>query len=118
MGRMSRHVFRVFLLALISFLIVLFGHSPVHSQSNEKCFPESGHCVSGRILEFWAKNGGASTFGYPRGPQQEEFVDGELIEVQWFDRSGIVKLTRHFQHDRIAISISSLYSQYYCQQYQ
>lgn len=71
----------------VSVTLVFLSHSSIHAQADQQCFRETGHCISGRILEFWQQNGGASTFGHPRGPQQQEYVDGQLLKVQWFDKS-------------------------------
>lgn len=57
------------------------------AQTAERCFPETGFCISGRIREFWEKNGGLPVFGFPIGPQQEEMIEGKKFQVQRFERN-------------------------------
>src|SRR5688500_9470643 len=57
----------------------------VGAQSAERCFPETGYCIAGRIRSFWEQNGGLPVFGFPIGPQQEQFIEGKPFQVQWFE---------------------------------
>ncbi|MGQ9826579.1 MAG: lamin tail domain-containing protein [Roseiflexus sp.] len=57
------------------------------AQTAERCFPETGFCISGRIREFWEQNGGLPVFGYPKGPQQEMQIEGKLLQAQQFERN-------------------------------
>src|SRR5262249_45197980 len=59
----------------------------VASQTRQRCFPETGFCITGRIREFWEQNGGLSVFGFPIGPQQEDIVERQSFQVQWFERN-------------------------------
>ncbi|NOK62493.1 MAG: hypothetical protein GFH27_549293n227 [Chloroflexi bacterium AL-W] len=52
----------------------------------ERCFDETGFCISGRIREFWEQSGGLPVFGYPTGPQQTAVIEGKSVEMQWFER--------------------------------
>ena len=58
-----------------------------------RCFPQTGHCVRGRFLTYWATWGGLAVNGYPIS---EEFVqtleDGQEYMVQYFER---VRLEHH-----------------------
>lgn len=76
------------LLALV-IVTVAFGMPTrsVAAQTAERCFNETGFCISGRIREFWEKNGGLPVFGYPIGPQQEETIEGKKFQVQRFERN-------------------------------
>jgi hypothetical protein len=51
----------------------------LRAQTNERCFPETGQCIEGRIREFWEQNGGLAVFGYPITPQREEVIEGRGI---------------------------------------
>ncbi|MGQ9550502.1 MAG: hypothetical protein ACUVWS_17950 [Roseiflexus sp.] len=51
--------------------------SHIAAQTNERCFPETGLCIAGRIREFWAQNGGLPVFGFPITPLQEELIEGK-----------------------------------------
>jgi hypothetical protein len=59
----------------------------VLAQADERCFAETGFCISGRIREFWEQQGGLPVFGYPITPQREEYVQGQPFQVQWFERN-------------------------------
>lgn len=51
-------------------------------------FPEVGHSLSGGFLDFWQRNGGLATFGYPISEPFEELNnDGQMRTVQYFERS-------------------------------
>ncbi|HEX5691199.1 MAG TPA: YbaY family lipoprotein [Roseiflexaceae bacterium] len=50
--------------------------------AKETCFEQTGHCVSGRFLEFWQSNGGLPVFGLPLSDQLTE--NGST--VQYFER--------------------------------
>jgi hypothetical protein len=53
----------------------------------QRCFPETGFCMSGRIREYWETNGGLPVFGYPIGPQQAEQVEAGAVLAQRFERN-------------------------------
>ncbi|MCG8349976.1 MAG: hypothetical protein MI924_19600 [Chloroflexales bacterium] len=67
--------------------LALFMSIPANAQENERCFAETDFCISGRFLEFWEQNDGLRVFGLPISAQQEEMVEGRLIQVQWFERN-------------------------------
>ncbi len=56
-------------------------------ESGQRCFAETGFCISGRIGEFWQQQGGLAIFGLPISRQQELLVDGVPRQVQWFERN-------------------------------
>lgn len=70
---------------------------PARAQSAERCFPETGQCISGRIREFWEQNGGLPVFGFPIGPQQEMTIEGMPLQAQWFERN---RLELHPENSR------------------
>jgi hypothetical protein len=57
------------------------------AQLDQRCFDQTGYCIAGRIREFWEQNGGLPVFGYPTGRQQEELIEGQPFQVQWFERN-------------------------------
>jgi hypothetical protein len=77
-------MFRISILcALLLALLV-----PASTQAQEqRCFPETGQCISGRIREFWEQNGGLPVFGFPTTDQHEEQIEGKPFQVQWFERA-------------------------------
>lgn len=77
----------------ITYLAKVAEGSPPRADSNLECFtfeaqqggqyfPETGHTVSGRFLEYWQNNGGLAVFGYPLTDERQE--DGRT--VQYFER--------------------------------
>lgn len=57
--------------------------------AGERCFRETGHCITGRFRTYWEQNGGLPVFGYPITPAREETnpVTGETRLTQWFERA-------------------------------
>ncbi|NWJ46913.1 MAG: hypothetical protein HXX08_13715 [Chloroflexi bacterium] len=51
-------------------------------------FPETGHTVSGKFLDYWRNNGGLPTYGYPITDAQMETdpETGKQFLTQWFER--------------------------------
>ena len=70
---------------------------PVRAQTAERCFPETGYCISGRIREYWESQGGLRVFGYPIGAQMQAPIEGKLLTVQQFERN---RLELHPQNAR------------------
>jgi hypothetical protein len=61
--------------------------TPAPPNGDQRCFPETGQCIAGRIREFWEQNGGLTVFGYPVTPEQEQMIEGKLLRAQWFERN-------------------------------
>lgn len=80
---------RIGILIMLSLLIGLISQ-PVaansQAQTNERCFAETGYCISGAIRQYWEQNGGLAVFGYPTSPLQLESVENWSGPVQWFER--------------------------------
>jgi hypothetical protein len=73
-------------LLLVSALLLGLGYDRADAQDDTRCFPEeTGHCIYGRLREFWGQNGGAATFGYPLGPPRYETILGHTLLVQAFE---------------------------------
>lgn len=83
-------------MTIASCLWIALPHS-VSARSGERCFAETGYCISGRIREFWEQNGGLRVFGYPITPLQTETIEGRSLQVQWFERA---RLELHPAHRR------------------
>ncbi len=74
-------------IALIALTLTFFSTPQAQAAPRERCFSETGYCVSGVILDYWERNGGLPVFGYPIGPLQIETVEGTWSgPVQWFER--------------------------------
>ncbi len=75
-------------LVLVVGIALLVGSSTLlHAQTDERCFQETNQCISGRIREYWETQGGLPVFGLPIGPQYEEEIEGQMYQVQWFERA-------------------------------
>ena len=67
-------------------LCALLGLHTTRAQTGEHYFPETGHTVSGRFLEYWNANGGLAVFGYPlTDPLQEGGRSVQYFERQRFE---------------------------------
>jgi hypothetical protein len=56
------------------------------AQTAERCFAETGHCISGPIRAYWERNGGLERFGYPITSAMQETIEGRTYYVQYFER--------------------------------
>jgi hypothetical protein len=77
------------LLVMVALLLPLIGGvvpSSASVQAGERCFAETGQCISGPIRAYWERNGGLPIFGYPISPQRVELVEGLPFPIQWFER--------------------------------
>lgn len=71
---------------LLTALSAVVTAAPAQAQTSERCFSETGFCISGPIRAYWERNGGLAVFGYPIAPQAVETVEGRTLPVQWFER--------------------------------
>ena len=56
-------------------------------QANQRCFQETGLCISGPIRAYWEQHGGLPVFGYPiTALATETNADGFTGPTQWFER--------------------------------
>lgn len=76
---------RLFVLLTLALLVISAAPQPAQAQG-QRCFPETGHCISGPIRAYWEANGGLSVFGYPISDQHVETIEGWTGPVQWFER--------------------------------
>jgi hypothetical protein len=75
-------------LSAAAVLLLILTLAPIASaQDDQRCFPETGQCISGRIRQFWEQNGGLPVFGFPTTNQHEELIEGRPFQVQWFERN-------------------------------
>jgi hypothetical protein len=72
--------------ALLLLLAALVPTLSVAAQTDQRCFPETGFCISGPIRQYWERNGGLSVFGFPITEQRVEVIEGRVLQVQWFER--------------------------------
>jgi heat shock protein HslJ len=84
---MFRSVSASLVMSLLLGTLALAVPTTAQAQSGERCFAETGFCISGPIRTFWERNGGLPVFGLPLGPQQEETIEGRRLQVQRFERN-------------------------------
>ena len=86
---------RLFTIVTLALMALAGLGAPVVAggQARERCFPETGYCVSGEILAYWERNGGLPVFGYPIGPE----IPNEIVEGAWVGR------TQWFERDRLEV---------------
>jgi hypothetical protein len=77
------HMMYIWLLLLLAGLTAT---TPAAAQTNERCFAETGYCISGPIRAYWEANGGLPVFGYPISSVETATVEGWTGPVQWFER--------------------------------
>ncbi|MFV9505271.1 MAG: hypothetical protein AB4911_11975 [Oscillochloridaceae bacterium umkhey_bin13] len=74
------------LLLIFAFLNLAATPAGAATTANQRCFAETGYCISGPILRYWERNGGLAVFGFPITPQRLETVEDRTLQVQWFER--------------------------------
>lgn len=80
--------FSLSVMMVLNFGLTLFEPAVVAAEDS-RFFPETQHSVNGKFLDYWRKNGGLATFGYPITEAQPE-VDPETDKTfltQWFERN-------------------------------
>jgi hypothetical protein len=87
MRNTARPRYLVAALLALSALAGALSAGTAAANSDQRCFAETGFCISGRIRTFWEQNGGLTVFGLPIGPQHEELVEGRALQVQRFERN-------------------------------
>ncbi|MDP9309625.1 MAG: hypothetical protein M3R24_01800 [Chloroflexota bacterium] len=71
-------------LPLVLFAVVVV---PARAQQPDRCFAETGQCISGRFAEYWQQNGGLPVFGFPITPAvQQQTAEGTFL-TQYFERN-------------------------------
>ncbi len=83
----TRALRRLCLALALAACLPLATAGTAEAQSGQRCFAETGYCISGRLRQFWEQNGGLTVFGYPITPQQQETIEGKALQVQWFERN-------------------------------
>jgi DNA-binding beta-propeller fold protein YncE len=88
--RYREKTLRLFVVVLLALgLFVSSFSTSVHATDDSQFFPETGHTVSGKFLQYWKANGGLATYGYPITDAQPETdpETGKTFLTQWFERN-------------------------------
>jgi hypothetical protein len=67
-------------------VMLLVPALPAQAQAGERCFRETGFCISGAIRTYWERNGGLPVFGYPIAPLSDQLIGDWVGPAQWFER--------------------------------
>lgn len=81
--------FSIFIVTVLFLSLLLVSQGFVRAADDSQVFPETGHTVSGKFLQYWKANGGLATYGYPITDAKDE-VDpetGKTFLTQWFERN-------------------------------
>ena len=77
-------------------LLLMLGGLPLLNPSStyaadQRCFGETGQCISGRFRAHWEQNGGLAVFGFPISSARDEVNrdTGQTYLTQWFERNRI-----------------------------
>ncbi len=82
-----RRVMMKLLMAMILVGSFIAAQPAAAATPGERCFRETGFCISGAIRTYWERNGGLQVFGYPiRAQQVETNNDNWTGPTQWFER--------------------------------
>ncbi len=79
------HYFKRLLVFAASLMLLVYPTLSM-AQSQERCFPETGFCISGPIRTYWEQHGGLAVFGYPTTALATATADGWTGPIQWFER--------------------------------
>ncbi|MGN6756498.1 MAG: hypothetical protein ACTHMJ_08925 [Thermomicrobiales bacterium] len=82
MGRRVSSIIVALVLVLSGWLTQAPG-----TRAASACFPETGHCIQGRFLDYWEQHGGLAINGFPLSDERQELLeDGQTYTVQYFER--------------------------------
>jgi hypothetical protein len=67
--------------------MVLIPNMPTQAASDDRCFAETGFCISGQIRSYWERNGGLPVFGFPTSEFRSVDIEGTPFMAQNFERN-------------------------------
>lgn len=97
------------LLLLAGLALGTTGAKTALAAGDSRVFPETGHTVSGKFLDYWNNNGGLAVFGYPITDAQNEMDSetGKVYLTQWFERNSF-QLHPEFAGTRYEVELGLL----------
>ncbi len=74
---------------LMLMLSILPTAGATFAQGDSRTFPETGHTVSGKFLDYWTNHGGLAQQGYPITDELQDVspTDGKTYTMQYFERA-------------------------------
>jgi len=67
--------------------MVLIPSMPTQAATDDRCFAETGFCISGQIRSYWERNGGLPVFGFPTSEFRSMDIEGTPFMAQNFERN-------------------------------
>lgn len=67
--------------------MILIPSMPTQAASDDRCFAETGFCISGQIRSYWERNGGLPVFGFPTSEFRSMDIEGKPFMAQNFERN-------------------------------
>src|SRR5439155_191519 len=66
-----------------------YAYAQAPAPDDSQTFPETGHSIRGRFLEYWKDHGGLVQQGYPLTEEMQEVseLNGKTYTVQYFERA-------------------------------
>ena len=83
------NVVRIRMVSFVFFVCLCVGLTTLPVHAEQRCFPETGFCIDGKIRAFWEKNGGLAVFGFPTGGIEHILSEDKAITMQRFERNRI-----------------------------
>ncbi len=82
---------RLILGIVLAGLLLATSGLPVRpvAAADERCFTETGNCISGAFLQYWETHGGLAQQGLPLTAEYPEVspTDSKTFSVQYFERA-------------------------------
>ncbi|MFP3855157.1 MAG: hypothetical protein ACLFWD_12780 [Anaerolineales bacterium] len=97
----SRSLMRRFIFLLLALSLLAAGFTlapPASAQTGGRFYPETGHTLHSRFLDFYDSYGGPDVFGYPItegfiDPESQRFIQyTENARLEWVEDDGSVQL--------------------------
>lgn len=86
-------------------LWLIFEPASMQAAPGAYVFPSTGYSLSEPFLSFWREHDGLQTLGYPISQLRWDFVDNEMIQVQYFERGRLEYYPNELQAaDRVRVS--------------
>src|SRR4051794_6915962 len=99
------------LMLLMLMVLPAWASQPGLAQNTSRTFPETGHTVRGRFLDYWNTNGGLAQQGFPISEEMQEIsaTDGKTYTVQYFERAVFEKHPENTAPNDVLLSLLGVF---------
>src|SRR6478752_3139170 len=89
MSHSTKRWFSLMAVLMLALSLMSLAGKTTYAQGDSRTFPETGHTVSGKFLDYWNSHGGLAQQGYPLTEASNEVspVDGKTYLTQYFERA-------------------------------